>query len=168
MSITIYITVLVTRGRHFGARESVWSYFFEAKPRKNISKTDSRASKWLPRASKWLPRSQKQCWIKLYITFGWKWTNITIWPRDRASISVQQLRIKSNSSNETPNVMTVGVENYGLSICLVGKVGFSVYFLKRKLLARLWHGSLTLFSTTFLPKNNSKIMAKTAPLSMYV
>jgi hypothetical protein len=23
---------------------------------------------------------------------------------------------KSNSSNETPNVMTVGVENYGLSI----------------------------------------------------
>jgi hypothetical protein len=22
-----------------------------------------------------------------------KWTNITIWPRDRASISVQQLRI---------------------------------------------------------------------------
>jgi hypothetical protein len=63
--LTIYITVFVTRGRHFGARESVWSYFFEAKPRKNISKTDSRASKWLP-------RSQKQCWIKLYLTFGSK------------------------------------------------------------------------------------------------
>jgi hypothetical protein len=63
--LTIYITVLVTRGRHFGARESVWSYFFEAKPRKNIIKTDSRASKWLP-------RSQKQCWIKLYLTFGSK------------------------------------------------------------------------------------------------
>jgi hypothetical protein len=31
--LTIYITVFVTRGRHFGARESV------------ISKTDSRASK---------------------------------------------------------------------------------------------------------------------------
>jgi hypothetical protein len=63
--LTIYITVFVTRGRHFGARESVWSYFFEAKPRKNISKTDSRASKWLP-------RSLKQCWIKLYLTFGSK------------------------------------------------------------------------------------------------
>jgi hypothetical protein len=63
--LTIYITVFVTRGRHFGARESVWSYFFEAKPRKNISKTNSRASKWLP-------RSQKQCWIKLYLTFGSK------------------------------------------------------------------------------------------------
>jgi hypothetical protein len=37
--LTIYITVFVTRGRHFGAQESVWSYFFEAKPRKNISKT---------------------------------------------------------------------------------------------------------------------------------
>jgi hypothetical protein len=65
MILTIYITVLVTRVRHFGARESVWSYFFEAKPRKNIGKTDSRASKWLP-------RSQKQCWIKLYLTFGSK------------------------------------------------------------------------------------------------
>jgi hypothetical protein len=43
--LTIYITVLVTRGRDFGARESVLSYFFEAKTRKNISKTDSRASK---------------------------------------------------------------------------------------------------------------------------
>jgi hypothetical protein len=30
---------------------------------KTISKTDSRASKWLP-------RSQKQCWIKLYVTVG--------------------------------------------------------------------------------------------------
>jgi hypothetical protein len=30
---------------------------------KTISKTDLRASKWLP-------RSQKQCWIKLYVTVG--------------------------------------------------------------------------------------------------
>jgi hypothetical protein len=51
MYLTIYITVLVTRGRHFGAQESVWSYFFEAKPRKNISKltrgpqNDSRGHK---------------------------------------------------------------------------------------------------------------------------
>jgi hypothetical protein len=28
---------------------------------------------------------------------------------------------KSNSSNETPNVMTVGVENYGLRASLAGK-----------------------------------------------
>jgi hypothetical protein len=59
------ITVFVTQGRHFGARESLWSYFFEVSMRKNISKTDLRASKWLP-------RSQKQCWMKLYLTFGSK------------------------------------------------------------------------------------------------
>jgi hypothetical protein len=94
-SLTIYITVLVSRGRHFGAQESVWSYFFEAKPRNNISKTDSRAPKWLP-------RSQKQCWIKLYSTFGSKMDRIKIWPRDWASISVQQLRIY-NDPIETPS-----------------------------------------------------------------
>jgi hypothetical protein len=49
--LTIYITVFVTRGRHFGARESVWLYIFEAKPRKILVKltqgpqNDSRGHK---------------------------------------------------------------------------------------------------------------------------
>jgi hypothetical protein len=32
------VCVFVTRGRHFGAQESVWSYFFEEKPRKILVK----------------------------------------------------------------------------------------------------------------------------------
>jgi hypothetical protein len=39
-----------------------------------------------------------------------KWTNIIIWPRDRASISVQQLRIQCNVSLKccTPNYVPWG------------------------------------------------------------
>jgi hypothetical protein len=35
-------------------------------------------------------------WIENGSKMDRKWTNIIIWPRNRASISVQQLRIKIN------------------------------------------------------------------------
>jgi hypothetical protein len=65
--LTIYITVFVTRGRHFGAQESVWSFFSRRRREKNISKTDSQGPQNDSRND-----SQKQCWIKLYLTFGSK------------------------------------------------------------------------------------------------
>jgi hypothetical protein len=61
-----------------------------------------------------------------------KWTNIIIWPRDRASISVQQLRI---SLSIPPQLCTLAIYFFGflnvakkgkLIACLSGKIFFGL------------------------------------------
>jgi hypothetical protein len=47
---------------------------------------------------------------------------------------------KSNSSNETPNVMTVGVEKYGLSVAVLNGRGTGGTESEGRILSRIFSG----------------------------
>jgi hypothetical protein len=64
---------------------------------------------------------------------------------------------KSNSSNETPNVMTVGVEKYGLRVAIIfWKSNFFAIFSLLKLFLYFWH---------LLKKNHISVSVLTTPIN---